>query len=71
MGVKKISRHKHQHFEVETTAVDHDIANVNILQDSNHGIDILYHLSECTWWGWGKGSSLVFWRWPNNFQQEV
>lgn len=45
--------------------------HVAILLDADLGIDVLHKISESSWWEWEQGSSLIFWRWPKNFQQQA
>ena len=42
--------------------------SVSLIRDVEKGCEVLFCFSEAYWWTWTKGSSLVFWRWPQDIQ---
>ena len=53
-------------FEEECSAVGRE--RTEVLKD---GIRAIGHAKSCSWWNWTGGSSVFFWRWKKEFQQEA
>jgi hypothetical protein len=49
---------------------DKSAAN-ELAKDFLVGTALLKQWAENTWWQWTKGSTLIFWRWPNGMQREA
>jgi hypothetical protein len=40
-------------------------------KDTKVGLDCVRRVADCTWWEWDGGSTLFFWRWPEEFRVSV
>jgi hypothetical protein len=42
-----------------------------LLQDATAGMSVLSKICNASWWDWSRGSTLVFWRWPEGEQRRA
>lgn len=47
------------------------ITNIDIRLDAKVGCDALSRAIDTSWWTWDLGSTLLFWRWPNEVVKEA
>ena len=59
------ARRKRKHWEDDTTSSERLF---EIARDLEVGRDALYRGLGATWWEWSLGSTLFFWRWPEEYR---
>ena len=42
-----------------------------LIKDVKVGSDAVSRLAGSSWWTWDAGSTLLFWRWPKQYQKSI
>ena len=45
--------------------------NVEVIREHNSGIDALHWATSASFWEWTHGSTLFFWRWPEEYRKAI
>ena len=62
----RLSSHKHK-----TSFARGKMKHLELLQDGAKGVEELTRAINASWWTWDEGSSLLFWRWPEEAQKDA